>query len=153
MNAFSVQDLNSVTLEDGDNGPNKVSGETDHRENKERQCRNNLERFSVHDLFRRRLYNRHVRMGAFVRAGAHGPTELVKRSVSKDQIPLTCYCFYYIRTSMVSPSRREMTVPEKSAALIAETANNCNANGMRLHAWRSGRFLTYRPINGLRLAQ
>ena len=80
MNAFSVQDLNSVTLEDGDNGPNKVSGETDHRENKERQCRNNLERFSVHDLFRRRLYNRHVRMGAFVRAGAHGPTELVKRT-------------------------------------------------------------------------
>jgi hypothetical protein len=87
MNAFSVQDLNSVTLEDGDNGPNKVSGETDHRENKERQCRNHLERFSVHDLFRRRLYNRHVRMGAFVRAGAHGPTELVKRSDLKTKFP------------------------------------------------------------------
>jgi hypothetical protein len=53
----------------------------------------------------------------------------------------------------VAASRIEMSVPETSAALIAERANNCNANGMRLHAWRKGRFLAYRPINGLRLGQ
>src|SRR6476646_11713776 len=64
--------------------------------------------------------------------------EIVGRRTAPLSIPVTSVRSErrLCRTSMVSPSRIEMTVPEKSAALIAETANNCNANGMRLHAWR-----------------